>query len=578
MKNYMNKYESWLLCENLPLPMREELVSIKDDLSAIREAFEGELNFGTSGLRGIMGVGTNRMNSLIVHRVSRAIAKYLLRDESLYHESKHPICIIAYDSRHNSRSFAFVAARALADRGIEVKLFDQLVPVSMLSFEIRRINADIGIMITASHNSKEYNGYKVYNSYGGQILPDEAVEIQEYIERESLFYKGNLSPLDSFMTEEIPFLMEDYQNSTNRKYIRYTHKNITWIYRESMDAFVDMCVQNSVGERNLDSLRVVYSPLNGAGLVPVREVFQKLGIKSMTAVKSQMLPDGNFPTCPRPNPERREVYGLGQEILKDEKGDLLIVTDPDCDRVGMAERDRIFTGNETAILLLDYLCKKKCSYEGTIPDCVMIRSIVSTPLADKIAADYGMKIERTLVGFKYIAKKMEKLNNKFFFGFEEGNGYAAIRNIRDKDGVSTAMLLAEMAAEYKAKGSSLERELSYIYRKYGAFKERVIEFTFQGIDGNMKRQDIMERLRRNGGACFPEEEIINIKDYLNEEDKEVGRANVMEFSFAEGRKMIVRPSGTEPKIKIYLFAEHKRVKKAEALLEDMSDLLEFIRE
>ena len=542
MKKILEEYKRWTSKSNMPEELLAELRAMENDEKQIEEAFYKELEFGTSGLRGIMGPGTNRMNRFIVAKVSAGLSDYMNKNIE-----GQPQIVISYDSRNNSELFARISGEIFSAKGIKVYIFENMMPVSLLSYAIRYLGCNYGVMITASHNPKEYNGYKVYDGNGCQILTKEAEGILEEIKK-----------LDVF--DDVPEGTED---------------NIVWLDDEIKDSFVEKTLECSLrcnGEseereqavKEMAELKVCYSPLNGAGRVPVSEVIRKMGVKDLFFVEEQKERDGNFTTCPKPNPERQDVYELGIKLMKEKDGDILILTDPDCDRIGVATPEGILTGNNLAVLLFDYICRNK---KPLVRKPVAIRSIVSTPLVDAIAEDYGVTMEYTLIGFKYIGKKMDELGQRFIFGFEEGNGYQAFDYMRDKDGVSTAMLVCEMAAEYKAKGITLQEALKNIYKKYGYYGEKVVNYRFEGREGLKRREDVMKFLREDIGNSIKDYGIKSVKDYRSQKKiiynlgigsfTEFPVADILEYSFGKDQKFIVRPSGTEPSLKAYFFAKSR---------------------
>lgn len=558
MNFFEEMFNTWKEYHTLDETLRSELLSMDEE--AAREAFSTHLQFGTSGLRGIMGVGTNRMNEYVIDHVTRGLADYILDCKAEEDEMQNPKVVIAYDSRHNSRLFAEKTADALSKAGIDVFLFSSLVTVSILSFAIRKLKCDYGIMITASHNSKEYNGYKVYNSKGGQILPQEADAIHDFIERE-------------------PFFSEP-SGVIEKTWERVHEGEISEVYDEVVEAFIAETMKYDTKEK-VEDLKVVYSPLNGAGLIPVREVLSRLGVGNLTVVPEQEFPDGDFPTCPEPNPENKQVYDLGLELLRAEDADVLLVTDPDCDRVGLATKTKIFTGNEIAMLLFDYLCKRA----RTNGNLFAARSVVSSPMLDSIAKKYDIAVRKTLIGFKYIAALIDEEDREFFFGFEEGNGYLATTYIRDKDGISTAMLLANMAAYYKEQGVELEDVLKDLYREHGYFVTDVVPFHFEGLLGEERRERIMDHLRqkKDTEGCnvkwfgrkpeaiidYAQQEKLTLKGIEAYED--LPTSNIVEVRYPQDEKIIIRPSGTEPKLKAYLISKGRHAWKAKLDMSKMDE-------
>lgn len=537
MNRSLKEYYRWLSRDNMPQELSEDLRAMDGDYGQIEESFYRELEFGTSGIRGIMGPGSNRINQYVVAKVTQGLSNYMNRTlKNAEGGEKIPKVLISYDSRHNSYRFALTAARVFSASGIQALIFREILPVSLLSYGIRYLGCDYGVMITASHNPKEYNGYKVYDRDGCQILTEEAEEMFREIDRLDIF-------------DDVP---------------EGTDENVRWLDDEVKDAYVshtygEFCRMGM--QEDLSELKVCYSPLNGAGLVPVTELLTKAGAGGIYIVPQQEKPDGDFTTCPKPNPERPEVYSLGLELLREKDADILIVTDPDCDRIGVAEKEGILTGNNLAVLLFEYLCRHR---KDAMQRPVAVRSIVSTPLVDAVAGKYGVEMQYTLIGFKYIGQKMNSLGSRFIFGFEEGNGYQAFTHMRDKDGASTALLVCAMAAEYRKRGISLHRALKNIYAEYGYYEEKVINYTFEGIRGEEERTRIMRFLREDVENSIANYGIKEVKDYGLQQKKitdlgigsftEFPVSDILEYDLGEGRRFIIRPSGTEPKIKAYFFA------------------------
>ena len=546
MEKILEQYNRWVNHKDMPADLLEQLNAMKGDNENIEEAFYKDLEFGTSGLRGIMGPGNNRMNDFVVARATQGLANYIkktIRTADL--DSDMPSVVISYDSRFNSKKFATITAEVFSANGIRAYIFEEMMPVSLLSFAVRYLGCQYGIMITASHNSKEYNGYKVYNRHGSQIIGDEPKLILDEIDALDIF-------------NDVKAGLDD---------------NVVWLDSKIKDIFVEKALTNSLrfgteseydGPRDVENLKVVYSPLNGSGRVPVLDVISKLGVKEIYTVAEQLEEDGSFATCPKPNPEKQEVYELGRKLLAEKNADILIVTDPDCDRIGVATAEKVLSGNQLAVLLFDYICRHKRPLPRR---AVAVRSIVSTPLVDAIAADYGVEIQETLIGFKYIGEKIDQLGKDYIFGFEEGNGYLAFDHMRDKDGVSTAMLVCEMAAEYKAQGITLDKALKKIYKKYGYFGERVVNYTFSGIEGLRRREEIMNYLRSDVENNLKSYDMEVVYDYKLQQKHIINLgigsftkqpvSNILEYHLGKGLKVIIRPSGTEPLLKAYLFARSK---------------------
>lgn len=572
-------YDKWLNEPSLPPSLRDDLLKMGTDKDEIYEAFYRDLEFGTAGLRGIMGPGTNRMNTVVISRVTQGIANYLAA--SSIAPTASPAVAISYDSRMNSRLFAETTASVLTANGISVWIFSQMMPVPALSFVTRQLKCQMGIMITASHNAKEYNGFKVYGPDGGQILMETANEIL-----------GEINGVDYFDgPKNMPF--EEALKST----CQYIPQSVEEIYLKAV-------MNLSTGE-DLSLLNLVYTPLNGAGLGPVWTILSRGGLRNFHVVPEQKNPDGDFPTCPQPNPEMPEVYKLAMALADEKKADLILATDPDSDRVGMAipsevheetlgqlQTYRVLTGNEMAVLLLDYLIHTKPLPSNPL----IIRTIVSTPLVDYMDKMLHGEVKKTLIGFKYIGAILTELEkqgeiDRFLFGFEEGNGFLASPYVRDKDAVGTSLLLCQMAAYHKSQGVSLNKALARIYQRHGVFREKVISFEFEGAKGIDLMKAIMERFRNEQREDFLGKKAIKLTDYLEGEthylgstgtscDMSIGmkptglpKENIMRFVYDDNTSFVIRPSGTEPKLKIYLFASGEEVDTVEEQLEQLEALV-----
>lgn len=568
MEGIRRTYRMWCRKEDMPSELARELASMKGDDERIRNAFYKELAFGTAGLRGVMGVGTNRVNELTIAKVTRGLADCAW---DMHGFETPPSVAIGYDSRKNSQLFAEKAAKILLAKGIKVRMFRQLMPVPVLSYAVRRLKCDFGIMITASHNPKNYNGYKVYDHTGGQIREDVSGRIQEYM--------GRIDALDP--VEEASL----------------SHSRFSYIEQSVEKEFLESCLEISAKAENIRKLHIVYTPLNGTGRWPVLELFHMGGADHVEVVEEQQEPDSEFITCPTPNPELEQVYELGLTRARRVDGDIVIATDPDCDRVGVAlnRRDGPFypTGNQTAVLLLDYLIRfRKMSGETAV-----LRTITGTPMVDAIAASAGIETEKTMVGFKYIGERIEQLaeqpEKSFFFAFEEGNGYLAGDHVRDKDGVSTSLLIAQMAAYHKARGKDLKEALDELYDRLGYYEERVRSHVLEGFRGAHRMKEIMNRIRGEKRSDFLGRKPMQVTDYLSGEtyyfgsggrcDMAVGtrptrmpKADIMEFVFIDESKIVIRPSGTEPKIKAYFFSHSPDRKEATAINDENEERLKEI--
>ena len=519
--------------------------------SEIADAFFQELEFGTAGLRGIIGAGTNRMNIYTVGKATQGLADYL---NAHYEE---PSVAIARDSRLKGELFVQRAASVLAANGIRVHIFPRVEPTPALSFAVRDLKCSAGINMTASHNPAAYNGYKVYGEDGCQIASEAAAEISRAVAAVDPFEDVISTPFQ----EAIDFEMVD------------------WISDDTLDRYIQAVHASNASFPGLESapVKVVYTPLNGTGLECVGRILEKVGITDVTVVPQQAQPDGNFPTCPKPNPEIREALELGIQLCEEVQPDLLLATDPDTDRVGVACKNGddyvLINGNEMGILLLDYIARVRRE-SGTMPvDPIAISTIVSTAMIDPIAADYGISIKRTLTGFKWIGSIITSLEehgeeDRFVFGFEESYGYLAGSHVRDKDAVVASMLICQMAQYYKSKGLNLAQAMDALYQHYGYFFNRTINLEFPGADGAAKMAELMANLRRNPIyelAGMPVQEMIDYSNGIGS----LPAANVVEFRLTDSNKIIFRPSGTEPKIKAYLFAKGESAAQAEELLQTL---------
>lgn len=563
------KYREWQQKAVCDKDLVKELHSMED--SHIIDAFYKDLEFGTAGLRGVIGAGTNRMNVYTVGKATQGLAGYV---NSV---SQAPKVAIAYDSRIKSETFAKHTAEILAANGVKVYIYRELAPVPMLSFAARYLKCDAGVVITASHNPAKYNGYKAYGPDGSQLSPEEADKVLEVMNGVDIF--------DGVKTM-------DFDTAMQQGKIEYIGEDVI----ESYLAEVEKCRINP--QLDLSGLNVIYSPLHGSGNKPVREILKRIGIKNVTVVKQQENPDGNFPTAPYPNPEIKEAFACALELAKTVKPDILFATDPDCDRVGIAIPDgndyRLFTGNEVGVLLLEYILKCKKA-NGTLPkNPVGIKTIVTTEICKKIAADYGCEMRDVLTGFRFIGEQIALLEkdgqaDRYILGFEESYGYLSSGYVRDKDGVNASMLICEMTAFYKAQGKDLITVLDDIYKKYGYCLCVQKSFACEGQSGMEKIKNIMQSLRQETPKEICGIKVVMVKDYkvskgINLETKEeeiinLPKSNVLSFELEDGSTIIVRPSGTEPKIKIYVNAigntSEEAIQKRKDLLDSGSALLGF---
>ena len=524
------EYQRWLSAANGDLA--EQLVRM--DAGQVEDAFYRDLTFGTGGLRGVIGPGTNRMNVHTVAKASQGLANYLKRHFAA------PSVAIGYDSRIKSDVFAQVAAGVFAANGIKVHIWPQLMPVPMVSFATRHLETSAGVMITASHNPSKYNGYKVYGPDGCQITAQAAAEILAEIEKLDIFKDVRQEDFEAGMKRgDIQFIQEDV----------YT-------------AFVEAVKRQSVlyGEAVDRNVAIVYTPLNGAGLLPVTRTLREMGYTNITVVPEQEQPDGNFPTCPYPNPEIKEAMALGMEYAQKCGADLLLATDPDCDRVGIAVKDQkgdyeLLTGNQTGLLLLDYLCSQRVKHGKMPEDPVMVKTIVTMDMAERIAQHYGVETRNVLTGFKYVGEQIGALEQQgradsYLFGFEESYGYLSGTYVRDKDGVNGAALICEMFSYYKPQGISLLEKLESLYQTYGYCLNTLHSYEFDGSAGSVKMQSIMASFR-GGIRELGGKKVEKLLDYAQGLDG-LPRSEVLKFLLEGNCSLVVRPSGTEPKLKLYI--------------------------
>ena len=540
------KHAAWLACPAMPEELLAELRSMSPE--TVTDSFYRDLAFGTGGLRGVLGAGTFRMNLFTVLKATRGLGRYLLETET------HPSCAVSFDSRIHSRDFAELASAALAEMGIQVWIYDDLQPTPMLSFAVRRLSASAGVMITASHNPARYNGYKVYGKDGCQITLEAAEKIQCFISQEP----DLAGSLPSFSQYAVSGMIRSIGEDTIEAYYR---------------AILHLRVHPS-GER----LDVVYTPLNGAGNVPVREILRRLGNVRVTVVPEQEMPDGRFPTCPYPNPEIREAMSLAIRKTVETQADLCFATDPDSDRMGAGVRVgrqvELISGNDMGILLLDYLCRFLPVRNG-LPR-VVVKTIVTTDMASALCRKYGLELRNVLTGFKFIGEQIallekEGYRDRFLFGFEESYGYLSGTDVRDKDAVNAALLLCDMAAELKSRGKTLLDRLEELRAEFGYYVQRLLTFEYEGAEGAAVMNRIMQSLRAPLAELgVPELREAERMDYLHDETG-LPRSDVLVFSIRGGR-LVVRPSGTEPKLKMYLFAHAGTGTEAAAGLDRMEKL------
>ena len=554
---YLDDYKRWSAAELEDPALSRELEEISGNDEQIRDRFAVALKFGTAGLRGVLGAGTNRMNIYVVRQATQGLANWVKT------QSGSQLVAISYDSRINSDVFARTAACVLAANGIHVRIYDALMPVPALSFATRYYKANAGIMITASHNPAKYNGYKAYGPDGCQMTDDAAAIVYAEIQKTDVLTGAKLISFEEGLSSGL----------------------IQYVGEDCKEALYDAIKARSVrpGLCKTAGLKLVYSPLNGSGLVPVTRVLHDIGIDDITIVPEQQYPDGNFPTCPYPNPEIFEALRLGLELAEKSGADLMLATDPDADRVGIAIRCpdgsyELVSGNEVGVLLLDYICHGRIE-KGTMPENpVAVKSIVSTPLADAVAKSYGVEMRNVLTGFKWIGDQIAQLEaagqvDRFIFGFEESYGYLAGPYVRDKDAIIGSMLICEMAAYYRSIGSSIKERLEAIYAKFGRYLNKVDSYEFPGLSGMEKMSGIMDSLRKNPPAEIGGYNVVSVTDYQDSEKTGLPKANVLIYALEGGATVVVRPSGTEPKIKTYFTTLGKDLTQAEAQKEQLAEAL-----
>ncbi len=532
---YMDEYKRWMEAELEDFDLKAELQTIEGDEDAIADRFAVSLQFGTAGLRGTLGAGTNRMNIWVVRQATQGIADWVKT------QGGTQTVAISYDSRLKGWDFAKAAAGVLAANGIKVRIYDALNPVPALSFATRYYNCNAGIMVTASHNPAKYNGYKAYGPDGCQMTDDAVAVVYDVIQKTDVL---NGAKYISFA------------KGVSKGLIKFVGDDCKKAFFEAIEAH-----QVRPGLAKDAGLKLVYTPLNGTGLVPVTTVLKDIGITDITIVPEQEYPNGYFTTCSYPNPEIYAAMEMGVNLAKEVGADLLLATDPDADRVGIAMKCpdgsyELVTGNEMGVLLLDYICAGKLE-KGTMPENpVACKSIVSTPLANLVAEHYGVEMRETLTGFKWIGDQIAALEadgevERFIFGFEESYGYLAGPYVRDKDAVIASMLICEMAAYYRSIGSSIKQRLEEIYAEYGRYLNQVDSFEFPGLSGMDKMAGMMASLRENPPKDIAGIAVAKVTDYLKPEETGLPKSNVLTYSLENGETVVVRPSGTEPKIKAY---------------------------
>lgn len=543
----MEKYRVWCNEATEDADIVNELQKIDGIEKEITERFSVDLAFGTGGLRGVIGAGTSLMNIYTVRRATQGLAQWLLA------QYEQPSVAIAYDSRIKSELFSREAAGVMAANGIRVWIYPELMPTPMLSFAVRALHAQGGINVTASHNPSKYNGYKVYGADGCQLTDNDAGKVFEQIQKVDIF-------------EDVRHV--SFEEGLQSGMIRFIENDVC---EQFMENVLKQCIHPELCRTS--GLKIIYTPLNGTGNKPVREVLKRMGIKDVTVVPEQEMPDGNFPTCPYPNPEIRQVFECGLKLAREDAPDLLLATDPDCDRVGIAVWDgddcRLFTGNEVGAMLLHYILSQR-SAMGTLPKHPLtVKTIVTTPIIEPIAAKFGCEVVDVLTGFKYIGEQIGMLEekgeeNRYMFGFEESYGYLSGTYVRDKDAVYASMAICDMASYYKAQGKSLIDVIEEIYREFGYYVNTVSSFEFAGLAGMTHMKELMDQIRTNRPEALCGTPVVRFSDYLAsrsidlmsgvESEIHLPKSNVLSMVLKGGANVIIRPSGTEPKIKVYIAA------------------------
>lgn len=571
MNNINELYNLWLEKATADPDLKKELLGVKGNDDEVLDRFYRNLEFGTAGLRGVIGAGTNRMNYYTVGRATQGLADFLNK------HFENPSIAIGYDSRIKSEYFSVEAAKTLAANGIKVYLYEELEPTPCLSFAIRHFKTSSGIILTASHNPAKYNGYKCYNENGYQMTDEEASETYDFIQKVDYF---------------TGIKTMDFDEAKEKGLIEYMGQDVIDLF---LDEVIKQCVNMGICEKA--NLNVIYTPLNGTGNKPVRKILDRIGVKNIHIVPEQENPDGNFPTCPFPNPEIKQAFECALKLAENVKPDLLLATDPDCDRVGIAVNNgngefQLMTGNEVGAMLLNYLLSQK-KEQGTLSkNSIAVKSFVSTDLAEVIAKKYNCTFKNLLTGFKYIGELITQLESEgrsedFVMGFEESYGYLAGTHARDKDAVVASMLICEMAAYYKAQGKTLIDVMNGLYDEFGYYCNTVQSYTFEGASGMEKMAAIMDGLRVNKPSSFAGYEVAKIDDYKTSKSTDVKtgeeseitlpKSNVLAYTLTDGNKVIVRPSGTEPKIKAYITAvgtsEENAKQIAQKLLKDADELM-----
>ncbi len=562
MADIQKMYELWLDKAVADPDLKVELESVSGDEDGKNDRFYRDLEFGTGGLRGVIGAGTNRMNVYTVKKATQGLAEYILENDV------EKSVAIAYDSRNKSDYFAKSAAEVLAANGIKVHIYKELMPTPMLSWAVRKLKCGAGIVVTASHNPAKYNGYKVYGSDGCQLTLEAADIVLSKINKIDIFSGVKSVDFDKAVADG----------------------SVSYIEDSVIDEYIAKVREQSLHSDLVptSNLKVVYTPLNGTGNKPVRRILKEIGVKDVVVVPEQENPDGNFPTCPFPNPEIREALRCGLDLCEKEKPDLLLATDPDCDRVGIAVPDgdhyELFTGNETGALLLEYICKERIALGKMPKNPVAVKTIVTSDITKAICAKYGVELREVLTGFKFIGEQIGLLEKdgeeeRYIFGFEESYGYLAGGYVRDKDAVVASMLICEMAAYYRTKGISLIEARKKMYDEYGVYFNKLGNFTCEGASGMERMKEIMAGLRANAPKTIGGLNVLAVTDYTasvktmadgSTSAVTLPKSDVITYNLEDDASVIIRPSGTEPKIKVYYTTKGADKSEAVALQEKLS--------
>ncbi len=569
MNDVKKLYDLWLENTKENPEIQKELLSVKGNDDEILDRFYKNLEFGTAGLRGVLGAGTNRMNTYTVCQATQGLADYLNS------KGEGASVAIGYDSRINSDVFSAQCAEVLAANGIKAYIFPRLMPTPLLSYAVMRLKCQSGIVITASHNPSKYNGYKCYDPSGYQMTDEAALETYSYIQKVDMFSDIKRMPFDEALEKGL----------------------IEYISDEVVEEFYSLVMQRPINPElcRASDIKIIYTPLNGTGNIPVRTVLDRAGFKNVSVVKEQEMPDGLFPTCPYPNPEIKQVFECALEMTKEEKADLLLATDPDCDRVGIAVLDGeeyvLLTGNDVGVLLADYMLSAR-KEKGILPEkSLMTKSFVSTPLIDRVAAKYGCTVVDVLTGFKYVGEFIANLektgdDHRFIMGFEESYGYLIGTHARDKDAVAASLMVCEMAAYYKNKGMTLADALDEIYKEFGYYTNDLYNFAFEGASGMVKMKEIMSETRENPPKELAGFKVLEVHDFEagTVTDTESGavraielpKSNVLAYTLPDGNFAIVRPSGTEPKIKVYITGCGKNKAGSQATAKEIGEAMKAL--